>query len=200
MTKPTGDARKERGPAAVEMRPQSWVTAKKVTAPSASSLARRWKEHYDNLPLPLPIVAAMAMDLLLDRLRPAPLPGSRSLHRMAGGVLVLTGVCLNFWALVERRRRSEGPFALERPEELVITGPYAITRHPMYVGWWLIQLGAGILAGSSWVLVTLPAELLVEHRFVLGEEAVLAGLFGRSNLDYAERVPRYFGFPLRSHA
>lgn len=119
---------------------------------------------------------------------------------MAGAGLVLTGVGMNFWALAERRRRSTGPFALERPEELVTTGPYAITRHPMYVGWWLIQLGAGTLAGSSWVLATLPAELLVEHRFVQSEEAVLAELFGQSYLDYADRVPRYFGFPFQSHA
>nr|WP_240484330.1 hypothetical protein [Pseudarthrobacter sulfonivorans] len=67
----------------------------------------------------------------------------------------------------------------------------------MYVGWRLIQLGAGTLAGSSWVLATLPAELLVEHRFVLGEEAMLAELFGRSHRDYAKKVPRYLGFPMR---
>jgi protein-S-isoprenylcysteine O-methyltransferase Ste14 len=167
-------------------------------SPGMATISRtaRWKELYENLPLPLPVVAALALDLVLDRLRPVPLPGSRSFHRTAGAGLVLAGVGLNLWALAERRRRSEGPFALERPEELVITGPYAITRHPMYVGWWLIQLGAGTLAGSSWVLATLPAEFLVEHRFVLGEEAMLAELFGRSYLDYAERVPRYFGFPV----
>ena len=165
------------------------------------SRTARWKELYENLPLPLPIVAALALDLfLLDRLRPVPLPGPRSLRRMAGAGLVLAGVGLNLWALGERRRRTAGTFALERPEELVITGPYAITRHPMYVGWWLIQLGAGTWAGSSWVLATLPAELLVEHRFVLGEEAMLAELFGRSYLDYAERVPRYLRFPVQAQA
>jgi protein-S-isoprenylcysteine O-methyltransferase Ste14 len=168
-----------------------------VTARSASFLAGRLKEFYDNLPLPLPIVAALALDLLLRRLRPVPLPGPRSLHRMAGAGLVLAGVGLNLWALAERRRRSTGPFALERPEELVITGPYAITRHPMYVGWWLLQLGAGTMAGSSWVLATLPAELLVEHRFVLSEEAMVAELFPESYPDYAKRVPRYLGFLFR---
>lgn len=165
------------------------------TGRPAGALASRLKATYENLPLPLPTIAAMALDLLLARLRPMPLPGPRSLHRLKGAALVLAGVGLNLWALAERRRRSAGPFALEEPEELVVTGPYAITRHPMYVGWWLIQLGAGTLAGSSWVLVTLPAELLVEHRFVLGEEAVVAELFPQSYPDYAERVPRYVGFP-----
>lgn len=58
--------------------------------------------------------------------------------RRAGG-LVVAGIGLNVWALAERRRRSAGQFELERPEDLLDTGPYAITRHPMYVGWWLIR-------------------------------------------------------------
>jgi rifampin ADP-ribosylating transferase len=167
------------------------------TAPgfSARALAERLKEVYENLPLPLPTVAALALDLILDRLRPMPFPGPRSLYRVKGAALLLAGVGLNVWALAERRRRSAGPFALERPEELVTTGPYAFTRHPMYVGWWLIQLGAGTFAGSSWVLVTLPAEVLMEHPFILDEETVVAGLFPQSYPDYAERVPRYIGFP-----
>ncbi|WP_406633647.1 methyltransferase family protein [Pseudarthrobacter quantipunctorum] len=166
-----------------------------MTGRSIGSLARRVKEAYGNLPLPFPVVAAMAGDVLLQRLRPVPLPGPRSAHRTAGAALVIAGVGLNLWALAERRRLSEGPFVLERPEELVTTGPYAFTRHPMYVGWWLIELGAGTLAGSCWALVTMPAELLVEHRSILGEEAALARLFGPAYREYAARVPRYVGAP-----
>lgn len=158
-------------------------------------LAGRAKAVYENLPLPPAVVAGMALDLLLARLRPLPLPGPRSVHRVAGTGLVAAGIGLNAWALGERRRRSAGPFELERPEDLVDTGPYAITRHPMYVGWWLIQLGAGTFAGSSWALALLPAELLVEHRFVLEEEAALARLFPQSYPAYTEKVPRYLGLP-----
>ncbi|WP_079598515.1 methyltransferase family protein [Arthrobacter sp. P2b] len=162
---------------------------------SAHTLAARLKAAYENLPLPAPVVAAMALDLLLARLHPLPLPGSRAVHKAAGAGLVVAGVGFNVWALAERRRRSTGRFELERPDDLVVTGPYAVTRHPMYVGWWLIQLGAGVLAGSSWVLALLPAELLVEHRFVVAEEAALAELFPQSYPGYAERVPRYLGLP-----
>jgi protein-S-isoprenylcysteine O-methyltransferase Ste14 len=177
------------------MAPAAYAETMAADVSSVRTLARRVKAAYDNLPLPAPVVAAMAIDLLLSRLRPLPLPGPRSVHRMAGAGLVLAGVGLNTWALAERRWRSAGPFELERPDELVVTGPYAITRHPMYVGWWLIQLGVGTLAGSAWVLVLLPAELLVEHRFVLEEEAALAELFPESYPDYAQRVPRYLGLP-----
>ncbi|MCP8999481.1 isoprenylcysteine carboxylmethyltransferase family protein [Pseudarthrobacter sp. RMG13] len=171
-----------------------------MTALTGGSLIRRVKEAYENLPLPLPVVAAIVLDILLARLRPVPLPGPRALHRTAGAGLLLAGVGLNIWALAERRHRTTGAFALERPEDLVTTGPYTITRHPMYIGWWLIQLGAGTLAGSSWVLATFPAELLVEHRAVLDEEATLAELFGRAYLEYSDSVPRYLGSPFRAQS
>lgn len=154
------------------------------------------KELYENLPLPAGHVIGMALDLVLDRLRPAPLPGSRAFHRTAGALLVLAGVGLNFRALQERRRHTVGRFALEHPEDLVTTGPYAITRHPMYAGWWFIRLGAGTLAGSAWTLVTLPVLSLAGHPEVLREEALLARLFPESYPAYAGRVPRYLGLPV----
>lgn len=131
--------------------------------------------------------------VLLGRASPWSLPGSDTLHRMVGSGLLVIGGGLNAWALAERDRRSTGSFDLERPEELVTSGPYALTRHPMYVGWWLIHLGAGTLAGSSWVVVTLPVGMLVDHLGVLREEAALLEVFGRAYTEYSKRVGRYLG-------
>ncbi len=33
----------------------------------------------------------------------------------------------------------------------------------MYLGWWLIHLGVGVLRGSAWVAATVPVAVLVEH-------------------------------------
>lgn len=164
---------------------------------TVSRAVRRLKDLYENLPLPLGHVIGLAMDPFLDRLRPAPLPGPRPVHRAAGAGLLLAGVGLNLWALLERRRRTVGSFALERPEGLVTSGPYAFTRHPMYVGWWFIRLGAGALAGSAWVLVTLPALQLAGHPEVLHEEALLVRQFPESYPAYAQKVPRYVRSPIR---
>jgi protein-S-isoprenylcysteine O-methyltransferase Ste14 len=123
--------------------------------------------------------------------RPASLPGSRGLHRTAGLVALAAGCALNVWALRERRRRTTGEFQLEQPESLVTTGPYALSRHPMYVGWWLIHLGVGVTRGSAWVAATLPTAALVEHFGVLREERALDRDFGDEFAEYCERVPRY---------
>lgn len=150
------------------------------------------KEVLGNVPLPPGQVAGLAADLLLARLRPARLPGPRSLGRTAGAGLLLAGCVINLLSLAERRRHEGEGFDLEHPGRLVVTGPYAVSRNTMYAGWWLIHLGTGLLQGSAWALLTTPAAALAEHRGVLAEERALSELFGAEFDAYAARVPRYF--------
>lgn len=158
------------------------------------NLARRALAVYENLPLPAGSAIGVVAVLVLERVRPAPLPGPRALQQAVGVAALAAGTALNAWALVERRRRTAGAFQLEQPESIVTTGPYALSRHPMYVGWWLIHLGAGMVRGSRWVAATLPAAVLIEH---LGgtvvEERRLRLRFAGEYARYAERVPRYAG-------
>ena len=106
-------------------------------------------------------------------------------------MLTLTGCLVIGLALRERRRVAVGSFDLERPDSLVTSGPYALARHPLYVGWWLVHLGIGVFRGSSWVLATLPLAALAEHPLVLAEEADLARQFGKHYDAYRSRVGRY---------
>lgn len=127
-----------------------------------------------NIPLPPGQVIGLVVGVVLDHLRPTALPGRRSSQRLAGSILTLAGGLIIGIALHERRQAALRSFDLERPDSLVTTGPYALTRHPIYVGWWLIHLGIGVVRGSAWVLATLPAAILAEHPSVLAEEADLA--------------------------
>ena len=147
-----------------------------------------------NLPVPPGQVVGIGASILLDRF-PVRLPGAVAAQRLIGAGAVVCGCALNGWALRERRRHENGRFDLERPQTLVTTGPYAITRNPMYVGWWLIHLGVGLFRGSGWVLVTVPAAAVGEHPGVLREERALAAAFGDQFARYARRVPRYLAMP-----
>ena len=159
-----------------------------------SNIGKRAMAIYQNLPLPAGSAVGIVAVLLLDRVRPAPLPGPRAFERAAGAAALTAGCALNVWALIERRRRTSGEFQLEQPESLVTTGPYAFSRHPMYAGWWLIHLGAGVLRGSAWVASTMPIAVLVEHfGGSVAEERALRRRFGADYTRYAERVPRYAG-------
>jgi len=71
-------------------------------------------------------------------------------------------------------------------------GPYALMRHPFYVGTMFSDLGICLLSGS-WVvpLVYMPIFLFVYSRRILKEEGFLNGKFGEEYREYARETPRF---------
>ena len=77
----------------------------------------------------------------------------------------------------------------KKDQELVQTGPYKWTRHPIYTAYFLNYIGGGLLA-SNWVLTFFPTfsfGLMVYLR--LGEEeAAMIELFGFEEWDVGVRL------------
>jgi protein-S-isoprenylcysteine O-methyltransferase Ste14 len=80
-----------------------------------------------------------------------------------------------------------------RPTTALVThGIYRVTRNPMYLGLTTILIGAAMLFGtlSPWLLV--PTYMLViEARFIRGEERFLEEIFGQQYLSYKNQVRRW---------
>lgn len=161
-------------------------------------LAGAVKREAAGIPLPPGQVLGLVLDAVLQRIHPLPALSARRARRSAGTLLVLTGVGITVWAVAERRRHTTGSFALGRPEALVTSGPYSASRHPMYLGWWLIHAGVAVYKGSRWAAATLPAGMAVEHFGALWEEKALQKEFGPAYSQYMGNVPRYVGFPART--
>jgi protein-S-isoprenylcysteine O-methyltransferase Ste14 len=138
------------------------------------------------MPLPEPYLLGIAAAVLLDRRRPLALPGPRYEHHLTGWPLVVAGACL-----IERSWRAAAQVELEHPALLVTSGPYAVSRNPMYLGWALLQLGAGVVRGSWWMIAAVPAAAALVHREVRGEERTLDDAFGDEFRQYRATVPRY---------
>lgn len=79
---------------------------------------------------------------------------------------------------------------VKKNAELTVTGPYAYTRNPLYLGSMLIAFGFGAAAGS-WIMVAVLAALflIIYLPTIRGEEAYLRAHFAGFD-DYARRVPR----------
>jgi protein-S-isoprenylcysteine O-methyltransferase Ste14 len=76
--------------------------------------------------------------------------------------------------------------------EIVATGPYSISRNPLYAFSLLAVLGIGLQTGSFVMaagLTTLAAAIFLP--VILREEQALTALFGADYETYRRRVPRF---------
>lgn len=126
-------------------------------------------------------MAGIALGFALEQIYPG-----RLRRRRAGWALVAAGGLVIAGAL-----RAATTTDLAHPQQLVTSGPYALSRNPMYVGWSLLHLGIGLAAGSAWVVATAPLAGVVVHREVLAEERQLEEQFGTSYRRYRATVRRY---------
>ena len=87
--------------------------------------------------------------------------------------------------------RAASDVDLERPSTLISSGPYAISRNPMYVGWTLLYLGGALITRNAWMVASLPIVGGSIHRDVLREEHTLERAFGEEYVRYRKVVRRY---------
>jgi protein-S-isoprenylcysteine O-methyltransferase Ste14 len=142
-----------------------------------------------NVPLPEAHLAALAAGLGLDWLVPLRLPLGRR-RRMLTTPLVAVGVALAAWAVA-----SAGSVDVERDEDLVTGGAYAVTRNPMYLGWSLAVLGVAVARRSAWLVVGWAVAVRQLDREIRTEEQRLQERFGDRAAVYRKRVPRYLRLP-----
>lgn len=168
----------------------SEVVATRKQTTMISDLLRAGKSspswRWDNIPLPEPHVAGILTSGVLHLARPWILPGSRRQYSSAGWTLAGTGFAISALAV-----RAASDVALERSSALISTGPYAISRNPMYIGWTLLYLGAALVTRNAWMVASLPIVVRLVHWEVLREEQVLEQAFGEEYLRYRNLVRRY---------
>jgi protein-S-isoprenylcysteine O-methyltransferase Ste14 len=111
---------------------------------------------------------------------------------IAGLVLLAAGVALVVAGAGTFRRARTGIHPRTPATSIVTTGPYRLTRNPMYVGMTLVTLGVALLANTAWILATLPIVLALLVRLVIRrEEAYLRRTFPAEYGAYAARVRRW---------
>jgi protein-S-isoprenylcysteine O-methyltransferase Ste14 len=91
-----------------------------------------------------------------------------------------------------RARTTLNPLNPEASTSLVVSGIYARTRNPMYLGLLLILTGWAVYLSNILVFLLLPAFVLYLNRFQIEpEERALAKLFGQSFAAYQARSRRW---------
>ena len=88
-------------------------------------------------------------------------------------ILVLLGYGMFFLVLRENRYASR-IIEVEQEQKVISSGPYAIVRHPMYLGISLMYILSPLALGSYWAMI--PAILIIPVIIarIRNEESVLA--------------------------
>jgi protein-S-isoprenylcysteine O-methyltransferase Ste14 len=92
---------------------------------------------------------------------------------IAGDVVVILGFLIVFWVFKENSFAS-ATIEVNAGQKVISTGPYAMVRHPMYMGAFLIFVGVPIALGSWWGLFVLIPSTAVFVWRLLDEEKFLA--------------------------
>jgi protein-S-isoprenylcysteine O-methyltransferase Ste14 len=105
-----------------------------------------------------------------------------------GYVLFCIGYFLSIWVYrVNRFAEPTVRIQTDRGQRVIDTGPYALVRHPLYLGALLMWAGIPLSLGSLWALLpgALGAVVLVV-RTILEDRTLQAELPGYQ--DYTHRV------------
>ena len=108
-----------------------------------------------------------------------------------GVALCLVGVLILVLSLVSFGNSFRVGIDVDQPGRLVTNGMFAVSRNPIYVGFFVFLVGQ-LLVFPDWVpLVYLVGATALFHRQVLREEEFMRQRYGQEYADYCGRVRRY---------
>lgn len=100
-----------------------------------------------------------------------------------GGALAVVGLLIRAWASGHIRKN----------QNLAVSGPYAYTRNPLYLGSFILGIGFTIAAGVWWLgLIFIALFLGIYFPVMRVEAGELTHIFGDEYKEYAGRVPLFF--------
>jgi protein-S-isoprenylcysteine O-methyltransferase Ste14 len=148
----------------------------------AGGVLFRWRSF-----TPVPIVLLAVPLIWLGRGPASPL------WLVAGLALCAAGQALRAWVLGQVPDGTSGQNERLIATELNVSGPYAHTRNPLYLGNLGITLGLCLIA-HSWALFLLVGALFgLQYRAIIAaEEGFLFSRFGAAYDDFRARVPRFW--------
>jgi protein-S-isoprenylcysteine O-methyltransferase Ste14 len=134
------------------------------------------------------LLAAVALPLLWTRGGPA-----SAAWTAAGLLLCIAGQTLRAWVLGQVPDGTSGQNEKLIATSLNTTGPYALTRNPLYLGNLAITLGLCLIAHDALLLVVVALLFALQYRAIIAaEEGFLRERFGAAYDAWCARVPRFW--------
>ena len=151
--------------------------------PFTHRLLRQWESPPTWLGLFLILAALQARFLPLFAAGPA--------GRLIGSLLILAGLGLFAAAVWQFRRHRTTILPRETPAAMIDSGVYRFSRNPIYLADAMILAGAALRWDAASLLLVPVFVVIINRRFIEGEEAGLRASFGAAFAAYAARTRRW---------
>jgi protein-S-isoprenylcysteine O-methyltransferase Ste14 len=176
----------------------SWVAYWCVASRDVKSTVQR-----ESLPSRLSHIVPLAIAVLLyssQRVR-MPLLAERFLpltdwSYWIGAFLTAGGLLFTVWARLHLGRNWSGSVTIKKGHELVMSGPYALVRHPIYTGLLLALLGSTLALGDWRAVLAFALAAAALWRKLWIEERWMRQQFADAYQAYSQRVAALIPFVL----
>lgn len=139
---------------------------------------------------PVVYLAAVVVALVLHRIMPLDIEAQWQLAMQALGLIgSASGAWLVGWGYVKLIRYRTGLLSSSATSHLVTSGPYRFSRNPVYLGYTLAMMGAGLFTGNLWLVIGTVATVVITHAWIVrSEEKHLLARFGFEFECYCRRT------------
>ncbi len=110
-----------------------------------------------------------------------------------GAVCALLGEAIRFWGVAYAGSLTRVTGSVGAPE-VIVAGPFAYVRNPLYVGNILLYIGIGVMSNAlfPWLLVVASVYFVFQYSLIVSlEEEFLEEEFGAAYLEFKKQVPRF---------
>ena len=113
-------------------------------------------------------------------------------YNYSGVIVIIFGIVINLWtdSLFKKNKTTVKPH--EMPNLILASGPFRISRHPMYLGMASILFGTAIIMGSLITFIfPIIFIILMEYLFIRMEEKNMEKKFGDKFLNHKKKIRRW---------
>lgn len=113
---------------------------------------------------------------------------------VAGGCVAILGELMRFWGVAYAGSLTRVTGSVGAPE-VIMAGPFARVRNPLYIGNILLYTGVSIMSFALWPWLPIVSFVFFSAQYMLivsREEEFLAKEFGEQYAEYKRNVPRFF--------
>ncbi|NQU29685.1 MAG: isoprenylcysteine carboxylmethyltransferase family protein [Anaerolineae bacterium] len=142
---------------------------------------------WNNFPIPEAHLVGLVTGTILQIFIPQRLFQLTWAGFAVGLPLFLFGIGTCMWSVIEAKEVN-----IASPNRLLKSGPYALSRNPMYFGWTFIYIGLSFVINTVWIIAFLPIVVSYIHFVeIRKEEQILEWQFGDEYRQYRKHVRRY---------